>query len=208
MFEIMSRMELSPAEIKFIPGLETEIDLHGIDDSNLLKLVQFVNKKKLVLQAAYICTDWFALNSLALCVYKHLQYTGCISTVAVQKVEAEYIPMSFIRSIEKGRQEVKSISARLTREEEGWEYEWECNVCDDYFVSHDALNDHRLYYEHWGCSMCDKHYQDPETLEIHKDVTQHWSDSDSEDGASLESDDEGESDDNDEGVAAETDFLI
>ncbi|XP_023334693.1 uncharacterized protein LOC111706140 isoform X2 [Eurytemora carolleeae] len=145
----MNKINLSPAEIKFIPGLETEIDLHLIDDSNLLKLVQFVNKKKLVLQVTQICSQWFALNSLALCVYKHLQYTGCLSTISIQKVDPAFVPSSFIRCIEQGREQVNSISARLTRLDED-EDDWECGVCEEWFVSHQSLEDHRLYFQHWG----------------------------------------------------------
>jgi hypothetical protein len=45
-----------------------------------LKILTFI------LQVTQIAEDWFALNSLALCVYKHLQNKGCLNSVTVHKV--------------------------------------------------------------------------------------------------------------------------
>ena len=39
--------------------------------------------------------------------------------------------------------------SRLTRLDED-EDDWECGVCEEWFVSHQSLEDHRLYFQHWG----------------------------------------------------------
>jgi len=38
--------------LQFLPGLETECDLNSLDDSKLVRLVQYVNSKQLILQVS------------------------------------------------------------------------------------------------------------------------------------------------------------
>lgn len=204
-------MEMDSDKIKFLPGLETECDLSGLDDSKLVRLVQFVNSKQLILQVTRIAEDWFALNSLALCVYKHLQSKGCLTTVTVHKVDAANLPASFVRSIE-GRREVESISARLRRRDtvtcpllrnpesllevklevgEGSEDEeegWECSVCGDVYSGLQALERHQEAYLHWGCGFCEERFDDLYSLNTHKERMDHWTDDEESDDE--DSDDE------------------
>jgi hypothetical protein len=57
--------------LQFLPGLETECDLNSLDDSKLVRLVQYVNSKQLILQVSN-----YGLHGGSVCKHQTAHTTG------------------------------------------------------------------------------------------------------------------------------------
>jgi len=73
---------------QFLPGLETECDLSSLDDTKLLRLVQYVNSKQLILQV-------FILQSLYIVLYMYSYcYESSMSAASSSYSRYSYFSLS------------------------------------------------------------------------------------------------------------------